>query len=180
MKELFTINYECNGGVLVTDLNDERYSSFDTIILPDENAVFKMGNRFRGWYFDQECTISCGPAIEAGRLQEDTVLFAKWEPASDIESVVYQLPENGNISVQVNENTIMMTAKHQNAELFILELENNEKVSVEIKINSIEIIDDLVIITAVVPECERNFYKLGLSGIYKNQLVFAETQIIRL
>lgn len=178
--DLFTINYECNGGVLVTDLNDERYSSFDTIILLDENAVFKMGNRFRGWYFDQEFTISCGTIIEAGQLQDDTVLFAKWEPVSDIESVVYQLPENENITVQVNEKTIMTTAKHQNAELFILELENNEKVSVEIKINSIEIVDDLVIITAVVPECERNFYKLGLSGIYKNQLVFAETQIIRL
>ena len=69
--KLYHIAFEINGhGESIEEIKD-------VLALPNEFPVLEEeGYKFDGWFLDEDFTI---PAVENADIQEDTILYAKWE-----------------------------------------------------------------------------------------------------
>jgi uncharacterized repeat protein (TIGR02543 family) len=76
LKSAYTISFNSNGGSAVSAIA----LPYNTAITPPANPA-KVGYVFGGWYKDAALTQSY--AFPATMPAEDTVLYAKWEPAAD-------------------------------------------------------------------------------------------------
>jgi uncharacterized repeat protein (TIGR02543 family) len=87
LKSAYTISFNSRGGSVV----DAIALPYKGVITPPANPV-KVGYVFSGWYKDEALTQSY--AFPATMPAEDTVLYAKWEPASDTKFKVEHYKQN--------------------------------------------------------------------------------------
>ncbi len=87
LKSAYTISFNSNGGSAV----DPIALPYNTAITPPANPA-KVGYVFGGWYKDAALTQSY--AFPATMPAEDTVLYAKWNPAPDTRYRVEHYQQN--------------------------------------------------------------------------------------
>ncbi|MBR3201431.1 MAG: InlB B-repeat-containing protein, partial [Mogibacterium sp.] len=83
----FTLSYNVGGGDYIEAVT-KKYG--ETITLP--TTATRKGYTFAGWYKDSDCTESAGTSIT---LEDNTTLYAKWNPAQVEYKIVYMI-ENAN------------------------------------------------------------------------------------
>ena len=83
----FTLSYNVGGG----DYIDAVTAPYGTQITLPSNAT-RAGYTFAGWYKDSDCTEA---AASPYKLEANTTLYAKWNPAQSEYKIVYMI-ENAN------------------------------------------------------------------------------------
>ena len=78
--KLYSINYDYCGGFYIGDKSVSQAASFDSVIFPTEEEMFRPGYKFSGWYYEADYKNSAASGLQMGSLKKELTLYAKWLP----------------------------------------------------------------------------------------------------
>lgn len=105
-NEVYSIDYELNGGSFNSDDIVKEYTIDDEIILPTGEDINKEGYTFVGWFEDKDFSGSKLESITVGSMK-DIKVYAKWEEAvnedevagKEVNEMIESLPTIENVTL---------------------------------------------------------------------------------
>lgn len=196
--DLYKIDYDFNEGFFVGDDLVEKYSSFDTFCLPDDDEMFKVGYDFAGWYFDENFVQKADNFHNYGDNTCDLKLYAKWKKSDNQNSaLLFEFLEKCEFKTIETENSIKIEIPlvtksidfvAQKVDLFVFNIYDKNNKNVALSFCTVDLKNENIVCEISAKLTENEFYMIKVSafktsnkfnGTEFKEKIFCDKQIIK-